>query len=268
MTRAALKLAIDQIDIGVRLRPVDPSTVEMLAASFRERGQDTRIIVRAAGDRYALVAGAHRLAAAIELQWSWIEAEVLTVSDDEALLVEIDENLIRRELSALDRAIFLVERKAIWERMHPETAPGKARKPKKGNVANIATFATFAKDAARRTGLSDRTIRLATEIAGKLDPQVRDSLRLTDVADNQASLKALADLDPDLQRILALEIVEGRARNLRGAQLSAGLAPRRNIDPDEERFERFLGLWARASRTLRKRIRAYVSEALSDEAGA
>lgn len=266
-----VKLEVASIRVPERLRPVDPATVEMLAASFRERGMDTRIIVRpVAGmpDRFSLIAGAHRLAAAVKCGWFGIDAEIVEADDDEARLIEIDENLVRRELSALDRAIFLVERKAVWEKLHPETAKPGPRKRRSEDVANLATFARFSKEAAARTGISERSVRRATEIAGRLDPSVRDALRLTPLADNQAALKALADLEPEQQVLVGREIAEGRASSLAAAKLAAGLTPRRNLDPDEERFERFLGLWARSGRKLRKRIRDYVRSAAADQVAA
>ncbi len=262
------KLAIASILVPPRLRPIDPATVEMLAASFAERGQDTRIIVRVSDDEdeglvYRLIAGAHRLAAATRLGWTHIAAEIVEAGDDEARLIEIDENLVRRELSALDRAIFLAERKAVWERLHPETAHGGARKSRKEQVANLATWSRFSKDAANRTGLSERTIQRAAELVRRLHPAARDALRLSDLADNQSQLFALADLEPEAQLAVARTIAEGQATSLAKAKEVAGLAPRRSIDPAEAAFERFLGLWARAGRPLRKRIRDYVTSKAS-----
>jgi ParB family chromosome partitioning protein len=39
---AVLKLPLAAIDVGKRLRPVDAAYVEMIAASMKDRGQDTR----------------------------------------------------------------------------------------------------------------------------------------------------------------------------------------------------------------------------------
>jgi ParB family transcriptional regulator, chromosome partitioning protein len=259
MTKDPITVEISAIRVPERLRPVDPAAVEMLAASFLERGQDTRIIIRADGgsDRYVLIAGAHRLAAAKQMGWIEIDAELIDVSDDEARIIEIDENLVRRELSVLDRAVFLLERKLVWERLHPETAHGKARKSRQNKVANLATFQRFSKDAAARTGLSERTIRRASLLSEKLSLEVRDLLRLSRIADNQSQLFALAKMDDEAQRAIAIALATGQASSLAKAIEIAGLSPRRNINPDEALFQKFLNLWARSNRALRNRILVY-----------
>jgi ParB family chromosome partitioning protein len=261
MRKEPFKARIADIRVPPRLRPIDPATVDMLAASFLERGQDTRIIVREDGgpDRYVLIAGAHRLAAAAQIEWAWIDAEMVDADDDEARLIEIDENLVRRELSVLDRAIFLAERKAVWERRYPETAHGKARKTRQGKVANLATFARFSKEASERTGLSERTVRRATQLIEGLTPEVRDGLRLSPLADNQTQLFALAAMRPETQVVIAREIAEGRASTVAAATLTAGLAPRRNIDPNDAKKAKFLKDWARSNRAMRAWIREFVN---------
>jgi ParB family transcriptional regulator, chromosome partitioning protein len=110
------ELEIAAIDIFDRLRPVDPSVVQAIAASITETAQLNAITVRAAdaaGNRARLVAGAHRLAAMVLLGRDTIRARWITADDEAARLLEIDENLIRAELTALDRAYFLAERKAV-----------------------------------------------------------------------------------------------------------------------------------------------------------
>jgi ParB family chromosome partitioning protein len=107
MTDTIIDLPLDTILLRDRLRPVSEADMMAVAASFAERGQDQPIIVRDAGDRggkLRLVAGAHRVTAAKYLGWASIKAIIRDMTSDEALLAEIDENLIRRELTILDRA--------------------------------------------------------------------------------------------------------------------------------------------------------------------
>ncbi|MFT8664020.1 MAG: hypothetical protein ABF772_03195 [Acetobacter orientalis] len=54
--------------------------------------------------------------AQIENAWCVVK----NVNDDEVELLEIDENLCRRELSALDRATFLTRRQDVYQKLHPE----------------------------------------------------------------------------------------------------------------------------------------------------
>ena len=115
-------ISVADIDASDRLRPLDEAAVEALMVSIEQRNLEAPIIIRPHGAGWKLVAGGHRLEAVKRLGHEVIDAIPRNLDDDEARLAEIDENLIRRELSALDRAIFLAERKAVFDRMNPEQA--------------------------------------------------------------------------------------------------------------------------------------------------
>lgn len=249
---------LDAVLVPERLRPLDPAHVEQISASMAEIGQQQPIAVverlddRDGEVRLVLVAGYHRLAAAQRLGWDTIDACVIDASPAEARIIEIDENLCRRELSMLDRALFMAERKRIWEELHPETAHGKAKKPKDGKVANLATFARFSKEAAKKTGLSERAIRRATSLASRLFPEARDLLRLSPLADNQGQLELLAQLPAEEQIAVARALVEGKAKTIAAARVAAGLVPApRAEDPLEAQKKRFLSDWSRMSHEMK-----------------
>ena len=87
--------------IPKRLRALDPEKVDKLAKSMAEIGLLNPITVWSISDGdYEVVAGAHRLAAAFNLGWYFIDAVFV---DDwpeiDRQLWEIDENLMRAELS-------------------------------------------------------------------------------------------------------------------------------------------------------------------------
>ncbi|MFN7308325.1 MAG: ParB/RepB/Spo0J family partition protein, partial [Acetobacteraceae bacterium] len=159
-------IPVDHILVEDRLRTVNPDHAALIAESFRANGQMTPIEVRRndAGE-FVLVAGAHRLAAARLAEMDQIAASIIDADEDQARLREIDENLCRRDLTELDRATFLAERKAVWIRLNPETAVVGRKKLK----TNLSLIPTFAQDAAERLGLSarsvDRAIRRTVLIA-------------------------------------------------------------------------------------------------------
>lgn len=121
---------ITDIDAGDRLRPVSVAAVEGLVASINELGRmKDEIHLRKAREKNAplvLIAGGHRLAAAKILGWETIPAKVWDCSNDWAVLLEIDDNLAQAKLSALELAIFLSRKKAVYERLRPETKAGMA----------------------------------------------------------------------------------------------------------------------------------------------
>lgn len=231
---------VSAIDATGRLRPVDEAHAQLIAASMNESGLIQPVVVRTdeAGNGLKLVVGGHRLRGACLIGWDEIPAILIEATDDEARQIEIDENLARKELTVLERAEFLAERKRVYETLHPETANGKAKKPKteKAKIANLATFARFSKDAAKSTGLGERTIQRSVELAGKLAPEAIAAIRGTKVADNQAQLQALAELEPEQQVMVSRLIAANAAGNVGAARVVAGLVPEGGAVREGDRF--------------------------------
>ena len=270
--RAITSIPLSLLDLGDRLRPVDPAWVEALAATINEHGLDTPVIVRPDGDRFALVAGAHRVAAVTSLGHETIDAEVRAeMTSDQARIVEIDENLMRRELSAIDRAIFMAERKAAWLRVYPETAHGGDRKSKKvkGEIktteCRLDPITAFSGDVSLRTGLSKRTVERAVQLTSILSPEVIGILRATSLADNAAQLRALARETPDDQLVIAQAIAEGRAKNIGSARLITGLAAPIETDKHQDAAGKLLALWSRATPKAKRIFLAAIGVEDSDD---
>src|ERR1700730_7963483 len=100
-----MMLRVDEIVTGTRLRGLDPKAVGVLKESIKVIGLKVPISVRYLSDEegYALVAGAHRLQACIELGMQEIPVQEEEGSELDARLWEIDENLCRSELTELER---------------------------------------------------------------------------------------------------------------------------------------------------------------------
>jgi len=123
MLDAVELIPVDQIHVEDRLRSVNPDHAALIAESFRANGQMTPIEVRRdEAGKFVLVAGAHRLAAARLAEMDQIAASIIDADADQARLREIDENLCRRDLTELDRAAFLAERKVVWAKLNPEAS--------------------------------------------------------------------------------------------------------------------------------------------------
>ena len=69
------------------------------------------------------MAGYHRLEACRELGWTSIPAVIVEFDDLHAEIAEIDENLVRNELTALERSEQFRRRKDVYEAIHPERRP-------------------------------------------------------------------------------------------------------------------------------------------------
>ena len=77
------------------MRDLDDAVVEGLAKSIEGVGLLQPVVVRPLGDGYELVFGLHRLEACRRLGWKTIPARVEEVSDEEAFLLNVVENLQR-----------------------------------------------------------------------------------------------------------------------------------------------------------------------------
>ena len=202
------QVAVRRIELGAigikadRPRALRPDAVEELMASMKINGLLQPIVLRPAETTgYWLVAGLHRLEAARKLQWESIAATIFDGMDaDQAELAEIDENLIRADLSPIERGLHVARRKELYERRHPETrkgATGVGRK--KSQIATSNEQAdSFIDDTAKKTGKHRATI--ARDVArGNLDgieAAIRTSLDKVD------ELDALGKLSKEDQRDL------------------------------------------------------------------
>lgn len=238
-----IEIEIAAIDVVDRLRLVDRAYVEMIAASISETYLHQPIAVATtpgAGNRYVLVDGENRLEAFKLLGRTTIPARIRELTREEREKHEIHANLIRNELTALDRAVFVGRLADIFASEHVNVQNGGDRRSKKwrekNQLANLANWSSFSKDAARRTGLAERSIRRTRELFGKLCPEAIAAIRGTKVADNQAQLQALAAMEPEQQKIVAGLIAANAASNIAKARIIAGFVPEGGAVREPERL--------------------------------
>jgi N6-adenosine-specific RNA methylase IME4 len=203
--------------IGVlphRLRALRSDVVAELAASMRERGLLHPIVLRAQdGSGYWLVAGRHRLEAAKSLGWKAIMANVVTGFDAVAAeLAEIDENLIRADLTPAERADHQARRKKLYEQLHPETRLGQNQHTRVRKLCEPTD--RFTADAAAKTGRSERAIQLEAK-RGAAIPNVA-SLAGTSL-DKGEELDALAALPKESQADLIARAKDGEKVSAKAA---------------------------------------------------
>jgi len=249
-------IPIADIRVVDRLRPIDQAYVEVLAASMREIGQLTPVEVRSESTAFVLTTGCHRLAAARHLGWEKIDADVVSCSAAEARLREIDENLFRHELNPLDRAVFLAQRKEIYEELHPEAKRGGDRRSvdnRSENQTESDSVWSFSRDAAEKTGLGERTIRQAVQIATSIPTELRQRIGGTWLAKKQGELLALAKQPPAVQsKILDLVLAEITAtRSVKAALEIVEGRTEPEVDGDA-RLRKLLDAWHRTPKALQR----------------
>jgi ParB-like chromosome segregation protein Spo0J len=104
---------IDDIIIPKRHRELNKERAEVLAESIKETGLTHPIALT---DEYVLVAGRHRIEAFRILGRVQIPATVKVFTDIDAEIAEIDENLIRYNLSKMESAEHLIRRKTLYNK--------------------------------------------------------------------------------------------------------------------------------------------------------
>ena len=225
-------IALCEIEVSERLRPIDEKAVAALAENMDEFGQQTPIEVVQLSSRnyayerqqydnntwagpYRLITGAHRYAAAQLLGWERIRAEIKQAepnvdSDLQTTLREIDENLYRFNLNALDRAVFIGRRHEIWQALHPAaTKHGGDRKSVEYKEKNQAPDSSFWSDCAENILLGETTLKRAWRIS-RLSPEIRTRLAATPLARQEGELYELTKHEPKRQtQILDRILVPG-----------------------------------------------------------
>lgn len=202
-----------------RKRRLNPEKANQIAKSFQEVGQLQPILITP--DK-RLIAGRHRLEAAMKLNWTTIRAEIVELDDLHAELAEIDENLIRNEGTELERSEEFKRRKEIYEALHPETKQGSAQAKGMnqaiGNNVSETISPTFAQDTAAKTEKSKRTIEQSVQIANAISEDVKAKIADHDeIADSKTELLALARLDVATQLEAAEMVVSGAAKSVKDA---------------------------------------------------
>ena len=174
-----------------RLRKANTAKVEQIAESIKTIGLQSFIVVVARPNmKFELVAGLHRVMAMDSLDITDYTAVCYDAdTPSETLrLIEVDENLARNELSALERAKFVAERKELWDVLHGELRGGEQK-------SHDETF-DFSKETAEVLGISKQSVKRDRTISKNLAPYW-DKLEELPFAPTQADLLKLAKLPQD-----------------------------------------------------------------------
>jgi ParB family chromosome partitioning protein len=248
---AAASIPMNELDVAlVDPNPWQPRSVlgdadlAELADSIREHGLVQPIVVRARGDRYQLIAGQRRLAAARKLGWAQVPARVLDVEDRQMAEIAIVENLQRRDLDALEKAASFKQYLSTWGCTQEELA--KRLSIDRSHVANLIRLLELPPAVQTKLregklsmgharallplGDEDEQIRLADRVASEglsvraVEAEIQEILRRDEVGhDHEAD-----DLEPSAAAPSTTAIAEaapkrkpGRPATRRSSQVAA-----------------------------------------------
>jgi ParB family chromosome partitioning protein len=211
--------------------PIDEAVVKDIMATIAAGAMSAlppiHLWRREPGGNPILVAGRNRLDAHKRSGCEVISARIITGDAPEIIravqLVEIDENLSRRELSPALRRSLSKQRKALYEEEHPETkrgsSGGRARAGKDAKSQNATEQTPAFIDAhAKQTGRHRATIAREISEAAKIGDDVLKKIVGTSL-DRQSEITALAAMDEQERQ----EIVD---RAVAGEKVSAAKTQR------------------------------------------
>lgn len=259
---SVVSIPLADIDVGERLRGIDDDAAAVIAASMQEQGQRTPIEVRKVGKRYRLIAGAHRMRALTLAGIDTAFAVVVKADDLEAQLLEIDENICRRELSELDKATFLAKRKEVYEALHPETKHGGDRKSDQVDSL-VHLIPSFTEATAQKLGLDARSVRRSVHRYTSIVPDVREKIAGTWLANNGAQLDALSRETPEFQRQIADFAVQwSGVKNVSEILRQIRNQPRKKPPTT---YDKLVALWNRADDATKLRFQEFLQPQLDLE---
>lgn len=185
------EINIDDIVVSdARLWQLKKDEVDTLKESIKEIGLITPIAVQERGDKYLLIGGEHRYTACKQLGFKTISCNIIprkyeNDEDEDARLVlmEVDENLVRRTADFIEESFLLNRRKIAYEKLNPNCTTQEVRNTKitddyKNSVASSATeLKTFVQDTAEKTNMSERNIATKVRVGELISEDKKDLIK-------------------------------------------------------------------------------------------
>jgi len=188
-----MQINITDIFIPKRLREVNPKKVFELANSIEESGLLHPIIVCENNSHFKLICGAHRLEAFKYLKKKSIESKIVDKHYD-IELIEIDENLIRNELSILEKGEHLLRRDEILQKKGLRALKGQNRYFRHDTVTPLTS-----KDISEKIGTSERSYQRYKQIARNIIPELRKKIHGTEIENQTRQLIQISRLSYETQ---------------------------------------------------------------------
>ena len=187
-----MQVEINRIVVSNRLRK--PRKAQEIADSIKQVGLINPVTV---DKDFVLIAGLNRLEACKLLGYTEINCHVRhDLSGLNSRLAEIDENLVRDDLTVLEQATWLRERKTTYLELYPETGHGGDRRSEevKNQSAESASCKSFVKDTSSKANVSARVLHENIQIAAELEEYTED-LQDLPIADHKTELLELARIN-------------------------------------------------------------------------
>ena len=207
-----MRLSIKEIQVKEGRRSLDTCHVGELADSIREIGLLNPLTIDR--DNF-LIAGLHRLEAVKRLGWTEVDCTVSSLEGLSAELAEIDENIVRSDMSTLEYGEILLRRKEIYETLHPETKRGMRNgQTSKSDKMSFLETKSFAQDTAEKLGEVPRTVERQIQTAKNLTQEAKEIIKNADKKISKKEALKLSRLEPEDQKEAARLLTTQQIRNM------------------------------------------------------
>ena len=207
-----MRLSIKEIQVMEGRRSLDTCHVGELADSIREIGLLNPLTIDR--DNF-LIAGLHRLEAVKRLGWTEVDCTVSSLEGLAAELAEIDENIVRSDMSTLEYGEILLRRKEIYETLHPETKRGMRNgQTSKSDKMSFLETKSFAQDTAEKLGVVPRTVERQIQTAKNLTQEAKEIIKNADKKISKKEALKLSRLEPEDQKEAARLLTTQQIRNM------------------------------------------------------
>ena len=265
-----LELSSIDPDWDNRARGVSENGVESLIFAIEENGFTDPILVRRKGRgddcRFVLIAGGHRLTAALRLGWDKIPAIIFAdITDRRAKFMELGDNLAGKRLDCLEEMEFLTEWQRVFLEEHPEARRGVAGgKARHGQPTAEIAVSSFIDAAVEATGFSKRKIYDRLALGRTLSQDDFKALRSAPNKVTPGDLDALSKLgETEVRNRIIDQFQSGKTPSIREA--TSALKPSKpSSDPDEAALRKLGAAWKRASMKARRAFIADFYDEISD----
>lgn len=193
-------------------RRLDVEYVKELAQSIKNSGLRHPISVNKLPDgKYLSLGGGHRVEAYKLLKREFIPATVEEVDEVDAELIGIEENLLRKDLTKLERDLSIKRREELLKEK------GERAKRGRQNKCDTVSHLKKTKDLAKENRLSARSIQRAIKNVKDLAPEAILNIINTDVANSPGEYSKLVKLPSELQIEVTNKIKTGECSSIKKA---------------------------------------------------
>jgi ParB family chromosome partitioning protein len=246
-----LSIMIDDIVVNDGRREINMAAVKKLAQSIDQVGLQHPITVKRKGEQYLLIAGRHRLEACKKLDFESIAARIVSMTNDEAKLWEIAENLHRSELTKLERDDNIAEWIKITERMNKPLQSATVSGGR-GNESGVNA-------AARDLGIEQTDAHRAVKVAS-LSDEAKEAARETGLDNNRSAL-----LDAAGKGSVAEQVAAIHQRHTAGAKIiKLADDPLSDVEAAEVQVAALMSAWNKAGQVAREEFLCRIDQPIMD----